>query len=140
LLTTLGISIISGALTGYLASFEFWRPALVLFKDDDHIDEVLEKYPASFKTGDDEPYGTFEDFKQTMQYMRTGYALKNTDEAIESAVEKVWSDSQEDPAAFFVNFTHKYDPTLNLTDETIGELIENSKMTEVGKFIKEVSK
>ena len=118
LLTTLAIAIMSGALTGYLASFEFWRPSLVLFKDDDHIDEVLDKSPASFKTGDDEPYGSYEDFVQTMKYMRTGFALQNADEAIEAAVHKVWNDC-EDPAIFYSKFAHKYDPTLNLTEEAV---------------------
>jgi hypothetical protein len=48
-----------------------------LFKDDDHIDEVVEKYPKDFKTGDDEFYydGTADDFKQTMKYMRTGFVM-----------------------------------------------------------------
>ena len=57
---------------------DFWRPSLVLFKDDDHIAEVVEKkYPASFKTGDDVAYGTVEDFKATMQSMRMGFTLKD---------------------------------------------------------------
>jgi ammonium transporter Rh len=71
LLTTLAISIFSGALCGYIASWEIWRPAKNLFKDDDHILDVDKKYPSDFRNLDNHSYGSAVDFTQALKFMRS---------------------------------------------------------------------
>jgi PHP family Zn ribbon phosphoesterase len=58
LLVTLGISIFAGATGGLIASMSCFKPDKALFRDEDHIEEVTEKYPSEFLKDGDEKYNT----------------------------------------------------------------------------------
>ena len=51
---TLGISIVSGYIGGWICSCECFAPPHALFRDDDHFHEALENYPPEYFTNCDE--------------------------------------------------------------------------------------
>jgi ammonium transporter Rh len=63
LLVTLAISIVSGISGGFISGLSIWQPVHSLYRDDDHFEGVMEKYPAEYLVGGDEVYdeakGTF---------------------------------------------------------------------------------
>jgi hypothetical protein len=61
LLITLVISIVGGAISGWLSSFDIWHPAHALFRDDDHFYDMLHKYPKSYLKHTDEHYSETKD-------------------------------------------------------------------------------
>lgn len=56
LLITLVISLLSGAIGGWICSLPVFSPVHSLFRDDDHFHDVLHKYPKSYLEGTDEHY------------------------------------------------------------------------------------
>jgi len=47
-LVTLGAAIVTGWIAGFIAKRQIFSPPEVLFKDDDHVHDVRERYPASY--------------------------------------------------------------------------------------------
>ena len=54
MLVTLGISITSGLVGGWIASWTIFNPPHVLFRDDEHFEEVFKRYKLSYFEGNDE--------------------------------------------------------------------------------------
>lgn len=101
LMFTLAVALSSGALCGFLASFDIWQPPRTLFRDDDHIDGVQEKYPKEFLNDVDEEYeetkASYQDVIETLKNIRTNFTIyDNEDAAIDKVVEKLWDDQMSD--------------------------------------------
>jgi len=56
ILVTLGASILSGWIGGLIVKRQVFNPPQILFKDDDHVHDVVSRYPESYHNiggGDD---------------------------------------------------------------------------------------
>ena len=127
---TLAVSLSSGAFCGFLASMEVWNVPRTLFRDDDHICDVMDKYPDDYKTGDlDEPYhdegkASYDDVMGTLRQIRNTFVnSKNEDAAIDTVVSKIWKDKMEDDeidqeqAKEFLSFVvKKFEPSQEISD------------------------
>jgi hypothetical protein len=92
---TLLIAIISGITGGWLASREFLQPVHALFRDEDHIEDCMAKYPEDFIIGDcDEQYGhSFDDIKDSLKKLRAIFSGGDDEEAaMDKLVNKIWSE------------------------------------------------
>jgi hypothetical protein len=64
----------SGATGGWICNRPFFQPPSALFRDDDHFDDMKEKYPKSYLKGCDENYEIakegFEKIKEVLTQKR----------------------------------------------------------------------
>ena len=125
LVITLAISILAGLTGGWLATRQFLSPdSFQLFRDEDHIDECLEKYPADMLDGDyDQIYehGSKDDVKNAICKLRSRFFPDNEEEGLAKVFNAVWKD---DCAAKdnMSNFVKKADHGVTMSQSTFDEI------------------
>jgi hypothetical protein len=123
------ISLSSGAIGGYFASFDIFNPVHALFRDDDHFYDVIHKYPKSYLQGTDEHYHeTKSTLVQIKEFLQIQQSAHQGDEAFsfKTMASNVWHDHK---TAFDAHLnklqTKKYlnemlisqDPEFEMTDD-----------------------
>lgn len=92
-LISLGISLVSGAVGGHIASQNFLDPVHSLFRDDDHMLGAIIAYPKSFLVGGDE---AFEEVDRLIRKIQDHLNEKKDDDAAYNVIdmlEGVWTRS-----------------------------------------------
>jgi len=128
LVITLGIAILSGLTGGWLATRQCLSPdSFQLFRDDDHVAEVFEKYPADFMgDGYDCVYehGSKEDVRNAIVKLRLRFFPDNEDDGLSRVFNAVWDDkwSAKDNLSAFVR---KADPSVVMSQSAFDSICED---------------
>ena len=133
LLTTLCISIIAGVSGGFFASMSMFKPSAALFKDDDHIEDVLAKYPKEYMVGGDEVYdetkATLEEVKAALTFRRNLFEDQVT--GMERLVSEVWNETtdgktitENNGMRFFSQLVQKSDCRVEMSKAAYHEIFK----------------
>lgn len=138
LVITLAIAILSGLTGGWLATRECFGPSgFEFFRDDDHIEDVMHKYPVEFLEGDYDciyEHGSADDVKNALIKLRSRFFPDDGEAALKKVMDKVWNgdcSAKEN----FRNFVKKGDHTITCSDTTFDELFDKEDKDTVMKGI-----
>ena len=97
MLVTLGISIISGIIGGWIASQSIFSPPHALFRDDDHFEEVLKRYNIRNLKGNDERLSeALKIFKLVRKHISAKDSLNHDKEHLDELVNQAWLEQNEE--------------------------------------------
>jgi hypothetical protein len=96
MLVTLVISILSGIIGGWIASWNIFSPPHALYRDDDHFEEVLKRYNIKNLEGNDERLSeALKIFKLVRKYISTKDSLDHDKEHLDELVNQAWLEQNE---------------------------------------------
>jgi cytochrome c556 len=95
-----------------------------LFRDEDHIDECMDKYPADFINGDYDmvyEHGSKDDVHAAICKLRARFFPDNEEEGMAKVFNAVWND-QADAKDNVANFVKKGDHSVAMSQTTFDEI------------------
>ena len=121
-------AIVGGLTGGYICSRSVFQPVHALYRDDDHMEDIVNKYPAEFLVGGDESYEQAKaNFLEIQQVLKDRRQLKGDDEdAIKELVEEIWEQegdedsekmSKEQIHSFFVAYLKTNNHKLEMSQQ-----------------------